>query len=294
MNSLRRREVLAGYLFIAPLNIGLLVFYFWSFFQNIYYSMTNKKSLGAFTFIGLDNYAKLVRDPKFYSAIGNTMIYVIVCVPLVVMISILLAALLNQQIRMRGMFRTLIFLPAVTMPAAVALLWKWLFNYEFGLINGIIRSIGGQAIAWLSEPYLAIYSVCFVFIWSTASYQMIILLAGLQGISRSYSEAGEIDGANRIQIFTKIILPLLSPTIFFVTVTTTINVFQLFDFIYLMIPKNSSGLTSARSLVYMFYDASFVKFTKGYGAAVSMALFVLVFIATLIQFKFQDRFAHYE
>lgn len=294
MGRLKRKEALAGYCMIAPLMAGVLLFYVWAFFQNFYDSFTNKSSFGTPKFIGFENYTNLFHDPEFYQALINTLLYVAICVPLVVFIALVLAALLNTKIRGRGIYRTVIFLPAVTLPAAIGLLWKWLLNYQFGIVNEILKTVGINSIAWLSDPKVVLISISVVFIWASVSYQMIILLAGLQGISRGYYEAAEIDGATPFESFFNITLPLLSPSIFFVAVTTIINVFQIFDFIYLMIPQSSSGTAASRSLATYFFEESFIKFHKGYGAAIAMALFVLILIITIVQLYLQKKWVYYD
>lgn len=292
--SMRRREIRAGYLMIAPLMTGVIVFYIAAFFQNIYYSFTNKSSFGTPKFIGLENYVKLFQDGAFYQAFINTILYVVICVPLVVVLAVLLAVLLNSKVKGIGFFRVCIFLPAVTLPAAIGLLWKWLMNYKFGIFNEILGEFGVKSVAWLSDPQIVLFSVCIVFVWASVAYQVIVLLAGLQGIPVCYKEAAEIDGAGSVQRFFKITLPLLSPSIFFVCVTTVINVFQIFDFIYLMIPQGSSGTEASRSLVTYFFEQSFVKFHKGYGAAISLILFLLILAITAVQMVCQKRLVFYD
>lgn len=292
--TLHRGERTAAYLMIAPLFLGLLVFYIYAFGQNIYDSFTDKGSFGVPNFIGLDNYIKLFKAPYFYQALLNTLTYVVLCVPLVVALSVILAALLNRGVRGTGVYRTLTFLPAVTLPAAIALIWKWLLNYEFGLINAALSALGIAPVAWLSDPKVVLLSVSLVFVWSSVSYQVIVLLAGLQGISRSYYEAARIDGASGFRQFTSITLPLLSPSIFFVTVTSIINVFQIFDIIYLIIPQYSSGAAAARSLATYFFEEAFIRFHKGYGAAIAVVLFILILFVTLLQLKLQKKWVHYD
>lgn len=293
-NKIKRGETLAGYLFIGPLMIGLGIFYLMAFIRNMMDSFTNKSSFGTPDFVGLENYIQLFQDPKFYRAAGNTLLYVVICVPLVVCLAVILAALLNSKVKGKGVYRTLVFLPAVTLPAAIGLLWKWLMNYEFGIINAGLAKLGIEPVAWLSDPKVVLISISIVFIWASVSYQMIILLAGLQGIDRSYYEAAQVDGASSIKQFFFITLPLLSSSIFFVAVTTIINVFQIFDFIYLMIPQSSSGTGASRSLVTYFFEEAFIKFNKGYGAAISMALFFLILIVTIIQLKVQKKWVYYD
>ena len=260
---LKRAEMRAGYLMIAPLLTGLAVFYVYAFGQSLYDSFTNKSSFGQPAFVGLTNYVNLFKAPYFYQSLANTLLYVLLCVPLVVAFSVLLATLLNQQIRGRGLYRTMVFLPAVTLPAAIALMWKWLLNYEFGLVNDTLKLLGLTGVAWLSDPAVVLPSVSMVFVWGGVAYQVIVLLAGLQGISRSYYEAAIIDGASGLQQFKSITVPLLTPSIFFVTVTSIINVFQIFDIIYLMIPQYSSGTAASRSLVTYFFEEAFIRFHKG-------------------------------
>ncbi len=293
-SQLRRGRLLAGYGMIAPLFIGLIVFYIFAFGQNIYDSLTNKSSFWRAGLCGLCQLPEDVQGPYFYQALQNTLLYVVICVPLVVVFSVLAAVLLNAGVRGTGVYRTLAFLPAVTLPAAIALMWKWLLNYEFGLINALLNALGIPSVAWLSDPQVVLFAVSMVFVWSSVSYQVIVLLAGLQGISRSYYEAARIDGAGTVQQFFSITLPLLSPSIFFVMVTSIINVFQIFDIIYLIIPQYSSGTAASRSLATFFFEEAFIKFQKGYGAAIAVALFVVIMVVTLIQMRLQKRWVHYD
>ncbi|MFD1400281.1 carbohydrate ABC transporter permease [Robinsoniella peoriensis] len=290
----KSKEMLAGYLMILPLMAGVAVFFIGAFFQNIYYSFTNKSSFGIPKFVGFQNYIQLFQDADFYRALVNTLLYVVICVPLVVVLAVLLAVLLNTKVKGIGFYRVCLFLPAVTLPAAIGLLWKWLLNYKFGLVNEILGTLGKGPVAWLSDSKIVLVSISLVFIWASVAYQVIILLAGLQGIPVCYHEAARIDGANGIKRFFKITLPLLSPSIFFVCVTTMINVFQIFDFIYLMIPQGSSGTEASRSLVTYFFEQSFVKFHKGYGAAISLMLFLLILIITAVQLVCQKKMVFYD
>ena len=290
----KRKEALAAYSFIFPLFSGLTIFYIMAFFQNFYDSFTNKSSFGIPEFIGLENYINLFTDEKFYRSALNTLLYVIICVPVIVSFATILAVLLNQKIKFKTTFRLLIFLPAITLPAAIGLLWKWILNYEYGIINIVLNLFGIESVAWLSDPKVVLFSISLVFIWSSVSYQMIILLAALQEVSKSYYESAEIDGSSPLNTFFKITLPLISPSIFFVTITSVINVFQMFDFIYLMIPASSSGISASRSLVTYFFEEGFVNFHKGYAAAISMILFLIILIVTIFQLWAQKKWVHYD
>lgn len=290
---LYKQERKAALFFLLPLLVGLGVFYFFAFFQNVYFSFTDLGSFGKPRFIGLENYRRLFADPKFHRSLSNTLMYVVLCVPTIVILSTLNAFLLSKLQRMSTMFRTLLFLPAITMPAAIGILWRWLFNYKFGLINVLLNALKLESVAWLSEPDVVLYSVSIVLIWSMLATQMVILLAGMQNIPTMYYEAALIDGAGTMQSFFRITLPLLSPTLFFVITISIINVFQIFDFIFLMIRSTSLAIQYSSSLVYYFYDRSFVAFEKGYGVAVSLVLFVIILIVTIFQFVMQKRWVHY-
>jgi multiple sugar transport system permease protein len=187
----------------------------------------------------------------------------------------------------------MLFLPAITMPAAIGILWRWLFNYKFGLINVILNALSIESVAWLSEPTVVLYSISIVLVWSMVATQMVILLSGMQNIPTMYYEAALIDGASSLQSFFRITLPLLSPTLFFVITVSIINVFQIFDFIFLMIRPTALAMQYSMSLVYYFYDRSFIAFEKGYGVAVSLVLFMIILIVTIFQFVMQKRWVHY-
>lgn len=294
LSKKKLNNYLWAYLMIAPLVIGLMIFYIVPFFKSLFYSFTNMGSFGTYTEIGVGNYKKLFSDPNFYLALKNTFVFTIISVPISVLLSIILAVLLNSDIKGLSIYRTIYFLPAVTMSAAVSMVWRWLFNSDFGLINYFLSKIGIKGPNWITDPKIAIYSVIIVSIWSTVGYNMVILLAGLQGISRSYYEAAEIDGAGTVKKFFNITLPLLTPTIFFVVVTALIGALQVFDYIFMMIPSNSMALEGTQSIVYLFYKNAFMLGEKGYASAIAVVLFVITMILTFIQMKFQDKWVNYD
>ena len=199
--SIRKRETIAGYFMILPLMTGVLLFYIAAFFKNLFYSFTNKRVFGQAHFVGIKNYAQMLNSREFLLVLRNTLLYVVICVPMIVILALALAILLNRKIRGIGFFRVAVFLPAVTLPAAIGLVWKWMMNYEFGLINEIAVSLHLPRVAWLADPHIVLISVSIVFIWANTAYQVIIFLAGLQGIPEVYREAARIDGANPRQIF---------------------------------------------------------------------------------------------
>lgn len=293
-NKFDKKESRVAWLFISPMIVGLLIFYVFAFFQNIYFSFNKIGAFGAPEWVGLSNYAKLFTDDYFFIALKNTIFYAAIGTPLVVLFSIILAVFLNKKVKGMGLYRTAIFLPAITMPAAIGLLWRWLFNYQYGLINFIIEKLGGTPIAWLSEPNTVKWAILIVLVWSMVSYQTIIMLAGLQGIDKSYYEAASIDGASRWDMFKKITLPLLSPTIFYVTIISMIGILQIFDFIFLMIQRTAVSYQYSMSLVSFFYDLAFVQNQRGYASAVTVVLFLIILVITTIQFITQKYWVKYD
>lgn len=289
-----KKEAVSAYFFLLPFMIGISIFYLYAFAKNIVISFTDKKSFGTPAFIGIANYMRLLGDEKFYQALLNTFRYVVICVPVVILLSLIIAVALNTKIKGIGIYRTLIYLPVITLPTAVGLLWKWLFNNQFGLINALLNKIGVRGPSWLSDPEISLYAVCIVLVWSSIGTAVIIFLAGLQGISRTYYEAAEIDGANGFRKFLYITFPLLSPTTFMLVITEIIGFFQVFDMIFLMIAPTSSGMSGARSIVMLFYEEAFTRFNKGYGAAIANILFLIILAITIIQMKLQKKWVHYE
>lgn len=294
MGRAAKREAFAAYLFILPFLVGVAIFNIYAFVQNALISFTNKKSFGTPDWVGLKNYIKLFQDDKFYQSLIHTGLYVIICVPSVIILSIIIANALNSKIKGVGIYRTLIYLPVVTLPTAIGMLWKWLLNAQFGLVNAVLGAFGISGPSWLSDPNWSLWAMCIVLIWSSIGQAVIIFLAGLQGISRGYYEAAEIDGANSVQKFLHITLPLLSPTTFMLVIVEVMGFFQVFDLIFLMIPPTSSGMPGARSIVMLFYEEAFQNFNKGYGAAVSIVLFIIILIVTLIQMKLQKHWVNYD
>lgn len=289
-----KKEALAAYLFILPFMVGVAIFNVYAFLRNVAISFTNKGSFGNADFVGWKNYIQLFESRDFYQVLANTLKYIVICVPAILILSLLIALALNVKIKGIGIYRTLIYLPVVTLPTAIGLVWKWMFNNQFGLINAMLGKLGIQGLAWLSDPKVSLYSICIVSIWSGLGTPIIIFLAGLQGIEKTYYEAAEIDGASGVQKFFSITFPLLTPTTFMLLVTQIIGFFQVFDMIFLMISTTSSGMSGARSIVMLFYEEAFTKFYQGYGAAIADVLFIIILIITLIQMKLQKKWVYYE
>jgi multiple sugar transport system permease protein len=285
-----------GYFFIAPVMIGVLVFLVGPLFYAFYLSLTDWDGFVKANFVGIRNFGQLFADPGFYTEFLNTLKYMVGVVPGTILIALFVANLLNQNVRGRAFFRTAFFLPMVTMPAAVAAVWRWLYNSQYGLVNYLTRPFGWNPM-WLGDPRYILTAVIVVAIWSGIGYASIILLAGLQNIPKTFYEAAEIDGASSFRQFTHITAPLLSPTIFFLTITSIIGAFKAFDLIFMFSGGGSaSGPTAqaVRTMVYGIYHKGFVLMRMGYAAAEAVVLFAVILLVTLLQFYLQKKLVFYD
>ena len=284
LSKRRIHEISTAYIFILPMLAGLMLFSVIPFVQNILYSFRKMGTFGNGTFVGLKNYQDLLSDETFWLALKNTAFYAVVGVPLVIIFSIFLANLLNKKMRGRTLYRTLMFIPAITIPAAIGILWRWILNYQYGIFNWILEKLGLPRISWLGDVEHVRWSIIMVVVWSMVSYYVIIMLAAMQGIDSSYYEAARLDGASNRQMFFKITLPMLTPMIFFSIIMVTIGILQIFDFIYLMVDRDTLSYTYSMSLVTYFYECAFNKSSmRGYGAAISVVLAAIIMVITIIQ-----------
>lgn len=295
MTRRKRAEFIWGWVFILPTMIGLVVLNIIPIFQSIYQSFFKTGAFGRGNiFVGTENYERLFSDGMVWQALLNTLKYAVIEVPFSIAIALVLAVLLNRKIKGRSVYRAIYFMPMVAAPAAVAMVWSWLYNTRFGLLNHLLAKIGLGPVEWISDPDIAIVSVAIVGIWSVIGYNMVLFLAGLQEIPRDYYEAAEIDGANAVQQFFKITVPLISPTMFFVVVTRVIASLQVFDTIFMMIDRSSPALTKTQSLVYLFYRYAFVENNKGYGSAIVVLLLCIIMVITVFQMIAQKKWVHYD
>ncbi len=294
----RGAEAAWGYLLIAPTGLGLAVFYLWPVLQTGYFSFTEWGPFGGHEWVGLDNYRTLAADDEVLTALRNTVAYTVLGL-LGIPRAVLFAGLLNRP-RLRGVsaYRALFFLPVVTMPVAVAMVWRWLYNGDYGLINYLLSLVGVEGPHWIADPATALYALVAVGIWTSLGYNIVIFLAGMQSIPREYYEAASIDGAGALAQFRRITLPLLSPSLFFVSVLSVIGSLQLFDLVYVMggsgqAARANPAFPRIQTVVHLFYDKAFYTNDRGYAAAIVMALLVLIVILTAIQFRLQKRWVHY-
>lgn len=284
----KTRESAAGYLFILPNFAGFLLFALLPVLASLGISLTDWNIAGQFHFTGLENYREMFAgDPKFYTILWNTFYFTLLYVPLVLVISLALALLVNRAFKAVIVFRFVYFLPVVTSAVAASMVFQWIYNKEFGLLNYILDLFGGPKVAWLTDKYMVMLSVVIVNLWKNAGKLMVIYLAGLQGIPRHLYEAAEIDGANSFHKFFKITLPMISPTTFFILVTSLIDSFQVFEIVFTL--TGGGPLDATRTLVTYIYDMSFTRFRMGYACSLSIVLFVIIFAFTLVQFGLQKR-----
>lgn len=288
-----KEGLLTAIVFAGPLLMGILIFYLIPMVQNGFYSFTQWGQFGGYTFTGLANYQKLLTDSTVLVALKNTVTYAIFTVPIGVVISIVIAVLLNNKIKGVSFYRVIYFLPAVTMTSAVAMIWKWMFNSEYGIINQLLSYIGITGPNWLTDSRWAMLALITVGVWSSLGTSIVLYLAGLQGVSSSFYEAAEMDGAGSLRKFFSITLPLLTPTIFFNLITSLISGLQVYDLIFLMYSETNPALKSVQSLSYLFYRNAFVFNDKGYAAAISVVLLLMTLLITVINFRFQKKWVHY-
>lgn len=290
--SWKVRSALWGYLFLTPNILGFLAFNLFPLLFAIGLSFTRWDLISKPAFVGLGNYEKLfLEDESFRIAVKNTLIFIGLSVPTGTIISLILATALNQKIRGTIFYRTAYFLPVVSSTVAIALVWAWLFNPDFGLANDILLRLGLPKFKWLASSATVLPSIVLVSVWRGIGPSTVIFLAGLQGIPEELYDAGKIDGANSRQLFRYITLPMLSPTTFFVIVVSIIGSFQVFDLIYIM----TGGGPGRASLVivYYIYQHAFRWFSMGYAASVALVLFIVIFVLTVIQIRLSGRWVHY-
>ena len=282
-------------LFIGPLMLGVLIFYSFPIIGNLYASFTKTNAFGGNQkFVGLDNYTDLLARPDLPSATVNTLFYTAV-VLLAVPFSVVIASLLELPgLKGRSLYRVLFFMPYLAMPVAIVLVWRLFFNGNFGLLNQTVKALGvADPPYWLSTPGLVILAVAFFGIWASIGFNVIILSAGLKSIPKELYEAAQLDGAGAWHQFKNITVPLLTPSIFFLTIMQAIGGFQLFDALFGMLGLNNPAAGASRSLVSLFYQEAFVNNNWGAGAAISIMILLLVGAVTAVQFWAQKKWVHY-
>ncbi len=295
-SSADNRDAKWAWWFVIPSLAGILLFYIWPIFKTGYYSFTKWGAFGnSITWVGTDNYARLFKDPYLLTSILNTLIYtaIVLCA---IPIAVVFASLINRPgLKFATLYRVAFFMPYVAMPTAIALVWRMIYNGDFGVLNYLLSFFGIQGPAWTSTKGFAIVAVGVLGLWASLGFIMIVLSAGLKSIPPELYEAASLDGASPTKQFWHITVPLLTPSIFFITVITVINGFQLFDMLFaLMGGKQNPAMNDSQSLVYLFYNNAFILNDKGYAAAIAMLILVLVGAVTVFQFRMQKKWVNYE
>ena len=277
----------APYLFLLPAAIVLVIFFFIPFFQTIALSLMDySNSIYNAQFAGLDNYIKLFQSPVFYKVLLNTFIYLIVAVPILAIVPLFLAILLNRQIRGLTLYKILIYLPVIVSIVVAAIAFKWLYADE-GILNFIVTSFGLEKIGWLTDPNWALYSVIIVTIWKGIGYYMMIYLAALMSVPKELYEACEIDGAGFFTKHLTVTIPHIMPTIALVTTISAISAMKVFAEIYVM--TKGGPLNSSKTIVYYIYERAFENLDLGFASAMAVVLLVIVLLLSLVNILFFEK-----
>ena len=277
------QEHISAWLYLAPALILLGIFVFYPTVRLICDSFYSWDGMGERTFVGFQNYRTLIEDEEFWQTVKNSFVFIVGSVPTGMAISLAMALLIQKHLMGRDIFRTIFFAPVVTSLVAAGLVFVWLLNYDFGVLNLMLEKIGLAKMPWLVDDKYAMFSVIVMTIWKDAGYNMILFLAGLNNISESYYEAARIDGAGSWQTFWKITWPLLMPTTFFILVVRIIFSFRAFEQIFAMTKGGPVGSTTV--FVYYIYEKAFRYFEMGYASTAAIALLLIVLVLTYIQFK---------
>jgi multiple sugar transport system permease protein len=319
MSKASRKEAIEGYLFLLPNFILFMIFFAVPLIRSFYYSFTDFNLFTDPNFVGLDNYIKalgfsisngqfITNDPTFWTALGNTVLYAVGVLAFSVIPAFLLAWMLNSRLAGMTIFRALIYIPVVASIVGSALVWAWIFQGQSGVINTVISGlvdglnklvftgigspITDPNIQWLLSSDTALLSLIIMTSWATIGYNMVVFLAALQGIPTYLYEAATVDGSSRWNTLLKIVVPMMTPTIFFILVTNTVSSLQIFSEPYIM--TQGGPANSTLTIVFYLYQKGFQRFQMGYGASLAWIVFALIFIVTIIQFRLSRRWVFEE
>ena len=286
--NLTNNERFAGWVFILPALVGTLIFIIIPVICSFGLSFAKWDLLNPIQFVGLTNYREIFSEALFYKILLNTVVFAIATSVLGVIIPLVLACILNSKVRGSEFYKTAYFLPFITPMIVIGVVWEWIFDPNIGLLNHVLH----LHINWLYDTHFAMPALIIVSVWKLIGYNMVIFLSSLSGISQSMFEAAKIDGANELQTFKNVTVPLLSPTIFFVVIITAISSFQVFDLIYLM--TQGGPLNSTNVLVYAIYQNAFEYFNVGKASAIAYVLFVIILVLTLVQWNLRKKLVYNE
>lgn len=286
------RTTLVGYAFISPALFGFVVFLLGPVVVSLLMGFAEWDLLTSPRWVGVGNYTALFKDEIFLISLKNTLFWVVYYVPASIVLSLGLALAMNLPLRGIGVFRAVFYIPVISPLLAVALLFVWLYNPDFGLINFVLSKIGLPPLGWLTDERMALPSIAIMAVWKNVGWNMVIFLAALQNIPRHLYEAAIVDGANSIQRFWKITLPLLTPATFFIVVISLIGAFQVFGEVYIM--TNGGPGYATHTLAYYLWVNAFRYNQMGYASAIAVIMFLLILLATLLQFRFAGSRVNYD
>ena len=273
MTAAEKNAAIWAWAFITPTMVGLIVLNFYPIFNTVWQSLCKTGDFGrGNTFVGLANYATVLQQSETWQSLWNTIKYALIEVPFGVVIALVLAVFLNKKLPGTSAYRTIFFLPMVCAPAAVAMVWRWLYNQQFGLLNNIFH----VKVGWINDPKIAWISIGIIGVWSIIGYNMVLFISGLQEIPHDYYEAADIDGAT-----------------FFIVQTRLIGALTVFDLMFMVMDKTNQALKQVQSVVYLFYQYAFTNGNRGYGATLVMVLLVFILILTFIMQKAEKKLVFY-
>jgi multiple sugar transport system permease protein/sn-glycerol 3-phosphate transport system permease protein len=281
-----------AYLFIGPSLFGVVAFLLLPMVIVLVLSLFDWELLSAPEFVGLDNYRRLLSDGETWHSLWVSVVYVLLCIPLQTVLALGMAMLLNRPVKGLRFFRSLYVVPWMATPIVLGLIWNWIFDPRDGALNGALGLVGITGPDWLSDPAWALPAVALVSVWQHTGYNMLFFLAGLQSIPKELHDAASTDGATPAQRFWRVTLPLLNPTMFFVTVTNLIGAFQVFDTVYAMTAGGPGRSTEV--INFRIFETAFKQFDFGYASTLSMLLFVIILVVTLAQVRFFGKRTTYD
>lgn len=286
-SNLYRKEKIYGFLFILAPLLGLIIFTLYPMLYSIYGSLTDWDGLGQMSFIGLSNFTDLFSDELFHKAVFNTL-FMMLGIPIGITLALLLALGLNRGARGTTTFRVIYYVPVISSLAAVSIMWNWAYNGDYGLVNQFLDLFGISGPNWMANKYTVKPALIIMAVWKGLGYTMLLYLAALQSVSRTYYEAAELDGANGFQSFRHITWPMVRPVTFFIVVTNIIGGSQIFTEMNIMTPTGGPEYASA-SVVFYIWQKAFGSFQMGYASAMAVVLGAFIFVVTLIQFRMNEK-----
>lgn len=285
-----RNPQFRAFLYLLPALSVIAVFQFYPVLKSFFMGFYTKFDYLTDTVeaVGLDNFLYVLKDPEFVLAMKNTAVFAVISVPLGIITALVFALILNSNIRFQKFFRSAYFLPFVTSTTAVAVVWRWMLNKDYGMVNALLSVLGMPKVAWLTDAQMTIPILIVLSVWKGLGYKIIILLAALQGVDERYVKAGRMDGAESFRRICYIILPILRPTILFLSVTSLIGAFKIFDEVYIMYGQKPGPLQSGLTIVYYIFDKFYRHWEFTTASAAAFLLFLVILFFTLLQFLFSS------